>query len=126
MSHFALRRLGPICLRTGRRQFNTTPTRRADNPIPANDPNRSIDKQPSPVSSTNALPTSSEGSFDKVLQESVERGNEMRVAQAPNRQTIWSRSQQPREKAMVGPRFEQTIMEDQVRLDCWTVFKESY
>jgi NADH dehydrogenase (ubiquinone) Fe-S protein 6 len=35
--------------------------------------------------------------------------------QAPNRQGIWSRSQAPREKAMVGPRFEQTIMEDQVR-----------
>lgn len=61
------------------------------------------------------MPTSSEGSFDKVLQESPEKGEERRVAQAPNRQGVWSRSQQPREKAMVGPRFEQTIMEDQVR-----------
>ena len=34
--------------------------------------------------------------------------------QAPNRKGIWSRSQQPRAKAMVGPRFEQTIMADQV------------
>ncbi|TKX26820.1 zinc finger domain-containing protein 2 [Elsinoe australis] len=86
---------------------------RTDNPVPANDPNP---RQPeSPVSSTNAVPTSSEGSFDKVLQESVEEGEKMRVMQAPNRQATWSRSQQPREKAMVGPRFEQTIMEDQPR-----------
>jgi hypothetical protein len=34
--------------------------------------------------------------------------------QSPNRKGIWSRSQQPRERAMVGPRFEQTIMADQV------------
>ncbi|KAK4934565.1 hypothetical protein LTR66_015577 [Elasticomyces elasticus] len=85
-----------------------------DNPIPANDPNPKPAN--SPVSSTNELATSSEGSFDKVLQESVAEGEKMRVMQAPNRKSIWSRSQQPREKAMVGPRFEQTIMEDQVRL----------
>lgn len=36
--------------------------------------------------------------------------------QAPNKKGIWSRNQQPREVAMTGPRFEQTIMEDQVRL----------
>ncbi|RMX79122.1 hypothetical protein D0867_16517 [Hortaea werneckii] len=35
--------------------------------------------------------------------------------QAPNRETVWSRSQKPRSEAMVGPRFEQTIMEDQPR-----------
>ena len=52
--------------------------------------------------------------MDKALQESVEEGEKKRVMQSPNRSTIWSRSQQPREKAMVGPRFEQTIMEDQV------------
>ncbi|KAK4945080.1 hypothetical protein LTR28_008110 [Elasticomyces elasticus] len=84
-----------------------------DNPIPANDPNPKPAN--SPVSSTNELATSSEGSFDKVLQESVAEGEKMRVMQAPNRKSIWSRSQQPREKAMVGPRFEQTIMEDQPR-----------
>lgn len=83
-----------------------------DNPVPANNPNPQ--GRNSPVSSTNERPTSSEGSFDKILQESVEKGEERRVAQSPNRQGIWSRSQQPREKAMVGPRFEQTIMEDQV------------
>lgn len=84
----------------------------SDNPIPANDPKSRPPR--SPVSATNATPTSSEGSQDKVLQESVEKGEQLRVAQSPNRQGIWSRSQQPREKAMVGPRFEQTIMADQV------------
>ncbi|KAK3368108.1 hypothetical protein B0H63DRAFT_487700 [Podospora didyma] len=33
------------------------------------------------------------------------------VQQAPNRTEIWSRSQQPRSKAMMGPRFEQTDFE---------------
>lgn len=80
--------------------------------VPANDPNP---KTPAPnVSETNAVPTSSEGSFDQVLQESVEQAEALRTAQAPNRKTTWSRSQNPRERAMVGPRFEQTIMADQV------------
>ena len=54
------------------------------------------------------------GAEDKAVQESVEAGETMRSMQAPNRRGVWSRSQQPREKAMVGPRFEQTIMADQV------------
>lgn len=88
------------------------------NQVPANDPHP---RDPKPnVSATNATPTSSEGSFDKILVESEEKGEELRVTQAPNRQgpnrkAIWSRSQQPREIAMTGPRFEQTIFEDQVR-----------
>jgi hypothetical protein len=41
--------------------------------------------------------------------------DEMRAMQAPNREGIWSRSQKPREQAMVGPRFEQIIMKDQVK-----------
>lgn len=45
----------------------------------------------------------------------MERGTELREMQAPNRKGIWSRSQQSRELAMTGPRFEQTILEDQVR-----------
>ncbi|KAI4722978.1 hypothetical protein E4T48_00762 [Aureobasidium sp. EXF-10727] len=96
------------------RAFSTTSLlSRADNPIPANDTkDRST---PSPVSSTNAMPLSSEGNMDKPLQESVAEGEERRVMQAPNRAAVWSRSQQPREKAMVGPRFEQMIMYDQPR-----------
>jgi NADH dehydrogenase (ubiquinone) Fe-S protein 6 len=82
--------------------------------IVANDPKAATRTPPQNVSETNAVPTSSEGSFDKVLVESVEAAEKMRTMQAPNRKGIWSRSQQPREKAMVGPRFEQTIMEDQV------------
>ncbi|PNS16484.1 Lactobacillus shifted protein isoform B [Sphaceloma murrayae] len=97
-----------------RRAFHPTASfARTDNPIPANDPNP---RQPeSPISSTNAVPTSSEGSFDRTLQESVEDGEKMRVMQAPNRSEVWSKSQNPRDKAIVGPRFEQTIMEDQPR-----------
>lgn len=47
----------------------------------------------------------------------MEKGEEIRTMQAPDRKGTWSRSQQPREKAMVGPRFEQMIMADQVGLD---------
>jgi NADH dehydrogenase (ubiquinone) Fe-S protein 6 len=36
-----------------------------------------------------------------------------RHMQAPNRQKPWSKSQRPREMAMVGPRFEQTILSQQ-------------
>jgi NADH dehydrogenase (ubiquinone) Fe-S protein 6 len=43
---------------------------------------------------------------------------EMRVMQAPNRAGTWTRSQQAREKAMTGPRFEQMVIEDQVRQRC--------
>lgn len=84
-----------------------------ENTTPANNP----DPKPfiSPVSKTNAVASSSEGSFDKALQESVEDGERRRTMQAPNREGVWSRSQKPRAEAMIGPRFEQTIMEDQVR-----------
>ncbi|KAK5111347.1 hypothetical protein LTR62_005187 [Meristemomyces frigidus] len=87
----------------------------ADNPIPANDPNPKPVHSPVSPSTTNAVATSSEGAFDKILQESPEEGEKMRVMQAPNREMVWSRNQKPRREAMVGPRFEQTIMEDQPR-----------
>jgi NADH dehydrogenase (ubiquinone) Fe-S protein 6 len=82
--------------------------------VPANDPVKR-DAKPN-VSESNAVPTSSEGSFDKVLQESVQDAEKLRTMQAPNYKGVWSRSQTPREVAMSGPRFEQSIMEDQVRL----------
>lgn len=81
--------------------------------VPTNDPLPT--KTVQNVSETNALPTSSTGNVDAALQESAEVGERQRVRQAPNRDGIWSRSQQERSKAMVGPRFEQTIMEYQVR-----------
>jgi len=88
--------------------------------VPANKPKEA---PPVPnVAETNAFPTSSQGSWDKPLVESPEEGEKKRQLQAPNRPNIWSRSQQPREKAMVGPRFEQTIMEDQV----WILFNFLY
>lgn len=76
-----------------------------------NDPN-SPKKVPN-VSKSNELPMESHVQ-DKPLQESVETAEKFRVMQAPNREGKWSRSQNPREKAMSGPRFEQTIMEMQV------------
>lgn len=87
-------------------------SRSTDNPVPANDPNPT--KPHSPVSSTNELATSAEGGRDKPLQEFVADGEKYRTMQAPNREGVWSRSQKPRAEAMVGPRFEQTIMKDQV------------
>ncbi|KAK8187240.1 NADH-ubiquinone oxidoreductase [Phyllosticta capitalensis] len=81
--------------------------------VPANDPNPKDAAQN--VSSTNATPTSAMGATGEALIESVEQAEELRTQQAPNRKAIWSRSQQPRERAMAGPRFEQTIMADQPR-----------
>ena len=49
------------------------------------------------------------------IHERVEDAEKMRVMQAPNRATVWSKSQNPRERAMSGPRFEQTMMQFQVR-----------
>lgn len=81
-----------------------------DQPL-ANDPTPS--KKTPNVSKTNETPIEWPNQ-DKWVSEKVERAEELRVAQAPNRKGIWSRSQNPREKAMSGPRFEQTIMELQV------------
>ena len=76
-----------------------------------NDPNKP--KEVPNVSKTNELPIETPHR-DAPLQEMAEDAEKMRVEQAPNRAAIWSRSQNPRAKAMTGPRFEQTIMEAQV------------
>ncbi|KAK1060678.1 hypothetical protein LTR74_011693 [Friedmanniomyces endolithicus] len=89
-------------------------SRSTDNPVPANDPHPTPAHSPVHPNTTNALATSSEGAGDFILQESPEKAEERRVMQAPNREGIWSRSQKPRAEAMVGPRFKQTVMEDQV------------
>ncbi|KAL8873076.1 MAG: hypothetical protein Q9174_001397 [Haloplaca sp. 1 TL-2023] len=84
---------------------------RTSDRVPTNDPN-----PPSPVqnvSDTNAVPISAMGLRDAPLQEMPEDSEKQRQMQAPNRSEPWSRSQQPRERAMSGPRFEQTIMEYQ-------------
>jgi NADH dehydrogenase (ubiquinone) Fe-S protein 6 len=78
----------------------------------ANDP--SPKPAPQNVSGTNALEVDAGGLRDAPLQELPEEAEKQRQMQAPNRATRWSPSQQPRDKAMSGPRFEQTIMEFQV------------
>lgn len=86
---------------------------RTSDKIPTNDPN-----PPKPVqnvSETNETPVSAMGLRDKPFQEMAEDGEKQRQMQAPNRKEPWSRSQMPRERAMSGPRFEQTLMEYQVR-----------
>jgi NADH dehydrogenase (ubiquinone) Fe-S protein 6 len=82
----------------------------------ANDP--TPPKEPPNISKTNEVGVTTFGAHDGVLQESAQEGERQRQLQAPNRSTIWSRSQQPRDKAMTGPRFEQTIMEHQVSQHC--------
>lgn len=67
------------------------------------------------VSETNATPTSATGTTGTYLQELPADAEQKRVMQAPNRAGVWAQSQQPRELAFRGPRFEQTIMEDQPR-----------
>lgn len=68
------------------------------------------------VSDSNAVPTSAMGLRDAPLQEMPEESEKQRQMQAPNRAEVWSRSQESRERAMSGPRFEQTMMQFQVRL----------
>lgn len=90
---------------------NRAESNRSDR-IPTNDPS-----PPPPVpnvSETNAVPSSTWGQQDALLQEEPEAAEQRREMQAPNRQNVWSRSQERREVAMRGPRFEQTIMELQV------------
>lgn len=98
-----------------RASYSTTVPRFSENSIQANDPNPPQPPKPN-VSATNATPVDAMGSRDAPLREDVEAGERNRQLQAPNRARTWAASQQPREKAMTGPRFEQTIMEMQVCL----------
>jgi NADH dehydrogenase (ubiquinone) Fe-S protein 6 len=66
------------------------------------------------VSKTNELPIETPHR-DAALQENAKEAEKLRVMQAPNRAGVWSRSQNPRARAMSGPRFEQTIIDLQVR-----------
>ena len=108
--------LAPICRPyiLSHRQYATR--ERNSDGIPTNDP--SPPKPVQNVSDSNAVPISPQGMRDSSLplQEMPEDSERQRVMQAPNRKEPWSRSQQPRERAMSGPRFEQTIMEYQVGL----------
>ncbi len=65
------------------------------------------------VSKTNELPVKTPQTGG-TLQENEQDAEKLRVMQSPNRAGVWARSQNPRAKAMSGPRFEQTIMDLQV------------
>lgn len=94
------------------RAYTSTIPRLSENAMQPNDP---TPRTPKPnVSATNATPVDSMGQADYSLQEDPEIGERIRSMQAPNRASTWAASQQPREKAMTGPRFEQTIMSAQV------------
>lgn len=106
-SYFASRIFSSHSLR---RRYATAD--RTSDRVPTNDP-----EPPTPVqnvSDSNAVPIDPQGLQDAPLQEYPEDSERRRQMQAPNRRDPWSRSQQPRERAMSGPRFEQTIMELQV------------
>jgi NADH dehydrogenase (ubiquinone) Fe-S protein 6 len=94
-------------------QFRNQGPRTGENRHQANDP--LPPKQTPNVSLTDEVKTDAMGARDAPLQEMEPEAEKKREMQAPNRSGIWSRNQQPRELAMTGPRFEQTIMETQVR-----------
>lgn len=97
---------------TGTRLQNQGPGT-GENREQANDP---LPRKTTPnVSATNETGVTAMGNRDGVLQESTDAAEKQRTMQAPNRDRPWSRNQQAREVAMSGPRFEQTIMELQVR-----------
>ena len=115
----SIRRLPSALPRRALRSSRSIPryastTARESDKIPTNDPNPP--KSPPNVSESNAIPISMQGVKSGTLQETPEDGEAQRQMQAPNRKDVWSPSQQPRDRAMSGPRFEQTIMEYQVRL----------
>ena len=99
-------------MRIAKRPATTARLGTGENREQANDPTPL--KEPPNVSKTNERGVTAFGAHDGVLQESAMDGERQRQLQAPNRSKIWSRSQQPRDRAMTGPRFEQTIMEHQV------------
>ena len=100
------------------RPFSTSRCRQRQGPgsgenfIQANDPTPR--KETPNASKTNETAVTASGAQDSSLQETAADAEKKRQLQAPNRAEIWSRSQMPRERAMSGPRFEQTIMELQV------------
>ncbi|KAJ5908676.1 Zinc finger CHCC-type [Penicillium taxi] len=95
------------------RAYSSTVPRLSENRIPANDPTPPVAKPN--VSETNAVPTDSHVKWDGLQSEDPVKAEQIRRMQAPNRATTWAASQQPREVAMTGIRFEQTIMETQPR-----------
>ena len=111
-SNRCLTALASVRQRFTTRAYSSTVSRLSENRMQANDPTPPVNKPN--VSETNAVPTDSFGRWDASLQEDPVKAEGIRSLQAPNRANTWAASQQPRSAAMVGPRFEQTIMETQV------------
>jgi NADH dehydrogenase (ubiquinone) Fe-S protein 6 len=76
-------------------------------------PNSAQSKNDPNISKANELPVQTHD-LDQLLPESVQETERFSLMQAPNRVSIWSRSQNPRQGAMSGPRFEQTTLKLQV------------
>ena len=116
-----LTRLRPLTRLSQQRRLPTTLLKRSyatggpySDKVATNDPS-----PPEPVqnvSDSNAVPVSAMGLRDAPMQENPEDSERQRQMQAPNRAEVWSRSQQSRDMAMSGPRFEQTMMQFQVRV----------
>lgn len=100
------------------RTYTSTVPRLHENRMQPNDPSPPASKPN--VSGTNAPDSQATAPIAKLVEmentfvEDPAVGEQIRSLQAPNRATTWAASQQPREQAMTGPRFEQTIMETQV------------
>ena len=111
LSAIPLRSLSQASSLPSSRLYSTA--ERTSDRVATNDPNP---PKPAPnVSETNELPVDTAGGLrDAPLQEMREDAEQQRQMQAPNREKVWSRSQAPRNLAMSGPRFEQTIMGLQV------------
>lgn len=115
-------RLAVSLARPSRRALSSTSQMRStthDNPVPVNDPSKTSPgaaPPAHPTPNTSATPVNSVGNVPGALVEDPAEAEKMRQMQAPNRTEVWSKSQRPRNEAMVGPRFEQVIMETQVCL----------
>lgn len=99
------------------RTYSSTVPRFHENRMQPNDPSPPAPKpnvSATNVPETNSAPIDKLAVMENTYVENPALGEQIRSMQAPNRSTTWAASQQPREKAMTGPRFEQTIMETQV------------
>ncbi|KAJ5737810.1 uncharacterized protein N7483_002935 [Penicillium malachiteum] len=100
------------------RAYSSTVPRLHENRMQPNDPSPPAKKPSVSVSDAPAkftAPVADLLNMDNTYVEDPAVGEQIRTLQAPNRSTTWAASQQPREEAMTGPRFEQTIMETQPR-----------
>ncbi|KAJ5948022.1 Zinc finger CHCC-type [Penicillium verhagenii] len=98
------------------RSYSSTVPRLHENRMQPNDPSPPAPKpKVSPLNAPEAPIVELHEMRAHDFRENPALGEQIRSVQAPNRATTWAASQQPREKAMVGPRFEQTIMETQPR-----------